>query len=546
MGKLNTSPKWFAFSSTALLCLLVWQVSPAQADSAPAAEITFAQSSNPVSINRMLLGSQFTYFDVPVFQRLENESLLKTWKEIPLGSLRYPGGTWGDHYLWDNPSGGYFAAGSASTIVTPERFIRACRTLGCEPILQVNTGSKGGDNNNRINPTKLADIQAGARNAANWVREANLKNKWNVKYWEIGNEVWIWMTPEEYARFVVEYSKAMKAVDPSIKIIACGLSGVVGPFNITWLKFKDDPDWVPRTALTNNPEDWNRALFTGAKDAFDYYAPHPYLTPKDYDASKMSNKQIAQAVSSNSVPHYLATVAAVWECAALKEQQELAAKYKSTARLAVTEWNCNNGLSVSGSSSWGDKLYFYSLGNGLNNAHYFGRILEGAGVTDIATLHSLEEIQTFYYWPRKQMVQAAPIQSPTYLAMKVWGQHLGKLMLNGTVKHMPELKIGGKVYPTLFAYGSEDESAVYVVAINLDQATEHELVIRLQDMPGMESTAAGMWMTGAGIDANNFASFNNENPPAVKLSSAVVSGDQGKWAVKMPAHSMVGLTIRKK
>ena len=83
---------------------------------------------------------------------------------------------------------------------------------------------------NRINPNNIEMIRQGAQRAAEWVRDANIKNKWDVKYWDIGNEVWIWLFPEEYARFVVEYSKAMKAVDPTIKIIAgyegiiCGLS----------------------------------------------------------------------------------------------------------------------------------------------------------------------------------------------------------------------------------------------------------------------------------------------------------------------------------
>lgn len=541
---LPTGFRTVALTLISLTSLWAADSTTSQPVAASPAEATFKVSAAPVKINPMLLGSQFTFFDVAIFQKLEKDVLLNTWKEIPLHVLRYPGGTWADHYLWDNPAGSYFAAGDVNSVVSPERFIKACRAIGAEPIFQVNTGSKGRSNNNRINPTKLEDIQAGARNAANWVREANVNNNWNVKYWEIGNEVWIWLTPEEYALYVVEYSKAMKKADPSIKIIACGLSSAVGPFKVTWLNFKDDPNWKPRV-ISNTPEEWNKALFTIAKDSFDYYAPHPYLSPKDYD-SKMPNKQVAVEVAKNPVPHYLASVASVWESEPLRKQQELPAKYNSTARMAVTEWNCNNGLSVPGSNSWNPKLYFYTLGNGLNNAHYFGRIVEGAAVTDIAVLHSLEDVQTFYYWPRKEMSRSTPIQSPIYLAMKIWGHHLGKQSLDMATTQVPKLKIGEKEYPSIYTYGSEDDAAVYIVAINFDPAAEHELVINLKDMKGVDSTATVTAMTGAEIDSSNFSSFNEENPPEVKLTTSSLAGEGGKWTVKMAAHSMVGIRIGKK
>ena len=66
--------------------------------------------------------------------------------------------------------------------------------------------------------------------AAEWVRWANIQNQWDVKYWELGNELnGAWetghirpdgskMTAEKYIELFVEFAKAMKAVDPTIKI----------------------------------------------------------------------------------------------------------------------------------------------------------------------------------------------------------------------------------------------------------------------------------------------------------------------------------------
>jgi len=66
--------------------------------------------------------------------------------------------------------------------------------------------------------------------AAEWVRWANVKNDYGIKYWELGNELnGFWeaghvtadgtpMTGEMYAQRFKEFAKAMKAVDPTIKI----------------------------------------------------------------------------------------------------------------------------------------------------------------------------------------------------------------------------------------------------------------------------------------------------------------------------------------
>lgn len=536
--------KYSVMAGAALLQSCLVFSGQAAAEKAPAAsEIVVKQSADAASINPMLLGSQFNYFSPPIRQRLTSEPLLKSWRDLPVKLLRYPGGTWADHYCWDNPAGSYFVVGDANSVVTPEQFMKVCRDIGAEPIFQVNTGSKGGSNNNRINPTKLADIKAGARTAANWVRDANINRKWGIKYWEIGNEVWIWLRPEEYAQYVVEYSKAMKAADPSIKIIACGLSGKVGPFDAPWLTFKDDPDWKPRVGVVNDDDSWNQALFTIAKGAFDYVAPHPYLTPKDYVG--VSNKEAAAKVAQNPLPHYLLTVAAVWDREPLLKQQGLFKKYDSTARLAVTEWACNFGHSVPGSNSWTPGLYFYSFGNALNHAHYFGRIAEGAAVTDMALLHSIEDIQALYYWPKKQLASGEPLENPSYFAMKVWGTHLGTKMLQTQTEKVVPLKINEKEYPSLYAYGSEDSGAVYVVAINLDPEQSREVVLNASNIKGLGDKAAVSWLTGPSIGADNFVAWEGEAPLPVKITEEAVAVVNGKCTVKMPPHSMLGLTIKK-
>ena len=56
----------------------------------------------------------------------------------------------------------------------------------------------------------------GAKRAANGHPEP-----YNVKYWEIDNEMWE-MGIDRYEKCVRDFSTAMRKIDPSIKIIACG------------------------------------------------------------------------------------------------------------------------------------------------------------------------------------------------------------------------------------------------------------------------------------------------------------------------------------
>ncbi|KAF3229228.1 hypothetical protein TWF106_004149 [Orbilia oligospora] len=65
---------------------------------------------------------------------------------------------------------------------------------------------------------------------------ANLRRKngrdkpYKVKYWALGNEMWgAWqvgqMTKEDYAKKAHQWGKALKLLDPSIKLILCGENG---------------------------------------------------------------------------------------------------------------------------------------------------------------------------------------------------------------------------------------------------------------------------------------------------------------------------------
>ena len=90
-------------------------------------------------------------------------------------------------------------------------------------------------------------------------RAMGIPSRTASKYWEIGNEIWgDWVRGHSdaatYARNLARYIAAMRAVDPSIKVIAVG----------------------------DNDMDWNRTV-ARSTERFDYLAVHHYYSQRDMD-----------------------------------------------------------------------------------------------------------------------------------------------------------------------------------------------------------------------------------------------------------------------
>ena len=161
--------------------------------------------------------------------------ILQTVKDLHPTCLRWPGGgyvaqyywQWGigpqkDRYRWPH----WMWMDYDQNCFGTDEFIRFCREVNTEPVIVVSVHfERPADEYDSI----LAD-------AVNWVRYCNAPatDEWgakraanghpepyNVKYWEIDNEMWE-LGIDRYEKCVREFSEAMRAVDPSIKIIACG------------------------------------------------------------------------------------------------------------------------------------------------------------------------------------------------------------------------------------------------------------------------------------------------------------------------------------
>jgi len=167
--------------------------------------------------------------------------LLGAIREIHPAVIRWPGGCYASAYRWKDGIGPQDDRGSFPVELWNDRdvnsfgideFMTLCRAVGAEPIMVVNIGTKQWEWTRK--PGEKIDLQE----AVDWVEYCNgaADTKWGavraknghpepygVKFWEVDNEVHPSHTPvEEYIAICNELIPRMKAVDPSIHVIACG------------------------------------------------------------------------------------------------------------------------------------------------------------------------------------------------------------------------------------------------------------------------------------------------------------------------------------
>ncbi|WP_202500230.1 MULTISPECIES: LPXTG cell wall anchor domain-containing protein [Streptomyces] len=211
--------------------------------------------------------------------RMGDAKVTSLMKAAGVRQLRYPGGSGADDFHWKTHT-----MGNGGWIVPNtdfDSFMATAKKVGAQPILTANYGS------------------GTPQEAADWVKYANVDKGYGVKYWEIGNEVYGnghygngkgWETdnhadksPKEYGKNLVAYSKAMKAVDPKVKI------GAV----LTTPGFWPDKEKAP-----GDTADWNNTVLSIAGSSIDFVIVHWYPGGKTTADLLNTPSQIAGVRSS--------------------------------------------------------------------------------------------------------------------------------------------------------------------------------------------------------------------------------------------------------
>jgi len=173
--------------------------------------------------------------------------ILKAVKDLHPTVLRWPGGgyvaqyhwKWGigrqeDRYRWPH----WMWMDYDQNCFGTDEYIRFCREIGAEPLIVVSVGFERPEEEREQILQEALDWLRYCNEPATgqWgrVRAANgHPEPYNVKYWEIDNEMWE-MGIEKYESRVRQFSEEMRKIDPNIKIVVCG-------------GFQEDEDFLMRS-----------------------------------------------------------------------------------------------------------------------------------------------------------------------------------------------------------------------------------------------------------------------------------------------------------
>ena len=224
--------------------------------------------------------------------------LYEAVKGLQPASLRWPGGCFASRYDWKNglgpreqrkPNGSRMWRDQDYGEFGINEFAALCRRLDTEPVLVVNFGLR------LQNALDLLEYALGDKDTR-WGAE-RIKNGIDkplpLRRIELDNETWGMGVPA-YAAKVKEYSSAIRAKYPQLRLIACGSN--------------------------NYKQEWNRELIAACAKDFDFISVHHY-------SSSAGNYQVEDAAKYEAF---------LQELIGIIQQSE-----NPNLKIYVSEWNPN-------------------------------------------------------------------------------------------------------------------------------------------------------------------------------------------------------------
>ena len=191
--------------------------------------------------------------------------LLKAVSDLKPATIRWPGGSFANNYLWQNGIGPREKRVSHPVEQWGDRdpnqfgtdeFLQLCEKIGAEPVLVINTTRGVDDALHWLEYcTGDANTPFGKMRASN-----GHAAPYKLHTIEIDNETWLLMRFPQYLEIVKQFCPPIRAKFPQLQLSVCGSYA-----------FDDGPgEGVPENAR------WDQRLLDGAAKDFDILSPHYY------------------------------------------------------------------------------------------------------------------------------------------------------------------------------------------------------------------------------------------------------------------------------
>jgi alpha-N-arabinofuranosidase len=241
--------------------------------------------------------------------------VLRLVRDLGVTIVRYPGGNFVSNYRWedgvgpvgDRPRRLDLAWRSVeSNAFGLNEFMRWAGQAGITPMMAVNLGTRGVAEAAEV--VEYCNVPGGTA-ASDLRRKHGVGEPYDIKLWCLGNEMdGPWqignLTAQEYGRLAARAGHAMKRVDPSIELVACGSSHST----------------MPTFAA------WEATVLEQAYDQVDYVSLHTYYDPERHDEASFR----AAAVDLDAFVDDV-VAAADYVRAKLRRSKRI--------KLALDEWN---------------------------------------------------------------------------------------------------------------------------------------------------------------------------------------------------------------
>lgn len=452
-------------------------------------------------------------------------------KELNCGMLRF-GGNHISSYHWQHfvgpieyrPSMRNEAWGGwATKYFGTDELIEFCRMVGVEPLICVNFGSG--------TPEEAAlwvEYCNGDETTAMGALRASHGHPepYKVRFWEVGNEVYgKWQIghcdARAYATRYLAFAHAMRAVDPSITLMACGHVEAA----------------------------WNETVLRTAGEMMDMLTVHIYPGIRNMGQSS-SASSVDVFKTMRCFPEYTRRI--LQKAARLIE----GAPYLRHIKLALTEYNTMYQPQPERQGF----AYEHTLQSAVANAANLNELIRGGDRIEVANFSDLVNgwqggcIRVGDYLADQNHGEKDDIcrhhvvyGTPTYHVLKLYGNSGIRQMLSTSVA-CDEFQIEGE-----HAWTDLDKAPVLDVVSGLDDERANVIVFVVNrgleemechfDLDGFSSETGHVWeISSDDLNARN----TSQNPDAIKCASTEIYQMKNQYRYRLQAHSVYKFKFHKR
>jgi alpha-N-arabinofuranosidase len=461
-------------------------------------------------LGRMIYGGIYDEGSPLADEHGYRKDVIEAVRQLDVSILRWPGGNFASAYNWKDgigpkdrrPARPELAWNDVeSNRFGTDEFLRYAELIGTEPYICINLGLGTIDD-----ARHWVEYTNGSQQTfwANERRRNGRERPWNVKFWALGNEIdGPWQmghkNAEDYSKMALEAGKAMRAVDPAIKLVASGSSNY-------------GADWIG----------WNRTVLQTLRNLVDYIAIHTYIANRENDVERYLGGW------QQTIDRYIDTTAALI-------RQVQTGPNPRPIYIAYDEWNV---WYRTGQRERLEEIYTFE--DALAMGVFFNAFFRRADVVKMANLAQMVNVIAPIMTNEKGL-----FLQPTFFPLVEYGKQRGNTALDVWVS-APTYRIPNRPRPAAYL----DVSATYRPATReiflnvLNRSRDREIAASIENQEGRLDGQVGVWeLNHPDLKATHTFGDDRKVRPATRTIT-LTPGADGRVVYAFPAHSLSILRLK--